>query len=474
MATKVGRIAHNNINASVKAASYAVRGPIVSRAQELAKTRQVFSCNIGNPHALNQKSLSYIRNVLSLVINPALLDSGIFPADCVRRAKKYLASLPDIGAYTESQGIQTVREEVAQFLLERDGHAADPANIFLTNGASEGVRLCMQTILREPAPGIKDGILTPIPQYPLYSALSTLLKGELVPYYLDEAKGWACSTTQLSESLAKAKAAGVSTRALVVINPGNPTGQLLDPKSMRDIISWCIKEQVCLMADEVYQENIWKSGASFTSFRKVALDMGAFKGNDSLQMISFHSVSKGFLGECGFRGGYFELLGLPAEVKAEIYKLASISLCSNTVGQIATGVMVQPPKEGDESYETYKKEKGDILSSLQRRSAKLSAALNKLQGMSCQQIDGAMYAFPTITLPQKAVTAAASMGVAADAMYCMGLLEATGIVVVPGSGFGQVDGTFHFRTTILPPEDKMDDVVVKLTQFHNEFMKKYA
>jgi len=88
-------------------------------------------------------------------------------------------------------------------------------------------------------------------------------------------------------------------------------------------------------------------------------------------------------------------------------------------------------------------------------------------------IDGAMYAFPTIKLPTKAVSSAASSGIEADEMYCLELLEETGIVVVPGSGFKQVEGTHHFRTTILPDEDKIEQVIVKLKDFHSNFLKKY-
>lgn len=384
-----------------------------------------------------------------------------------------------MGAYTESQGIYTVREDVSKFLLERDGYPSDPNDIFLTNGASEGVRFCMQTFLREPESGFKDGILAPIPQYPLYSALTTLLQGSLEPYYLDESNGWSCSSSMLSAALKSASSKGISIRALVVINPGNPTGQVLDEANMREIITFCATEGICLMADEVYQENIWKEGSKFLSFRKVALDMGLVsKVTDSdtkgLQMISFHSISKGFYGECGLRGGYFEIFGIPADVKAELYKLSSISLCSNTVGQVATGLMVQPPVRGEPSFAVYEAEKGAILSSLKRRAQMLSVALNALEGVSCNTIDGALYAFPTITLPAKAVAEAETQGLQADALYCMDLLNHTGIVLVPGSGFGQLPGSHHFRITILPPEDKIQEVVTLLGEFHSAFLKKYA
>ena len=118
-------------------------------------------------------------------------------------------------------------------------------------------------------------------------------------------------------------------------------GQVITKSVMIDIVKWCRENSICLMADEVYQENLWEND-KFTSFRQIAFEQNCFdeKENPSLQLISFHSISKGFLGECGLRGGYFELLGIPDNVKQELYKLASISLCSNTIGQIATGLMV--------------------------------------------------------------------------------------------------------------------------------------
>lgn len=113
-----------------------------------------------------------------------------FPPDIIERAEKYALS-QSMGAYSPSQGIKAVREEVAAFIEARDGSAADPEQIFLTNGASEGVRFVMASLLRGKLHGHNDGVLVPIPQYPLYSALTTLLNGELVPYYLDEPTGWA-------------------------------------------------------------------------------------------------------------------------------------------------------------------------------------------------------------------------------------------------------------------------------------------
>ncbi len=178
-------------------------------------------------------------------------------------------------------------------------------------------------------------------------------------YILDEENGWAMHIPQLEAELYKARSKGTTVRALAVINPGNPTGQCLTIENMKAVVRFCLKEKLVLVADEVYQENIWKKGMEFHSFKKVLCMMGdEAKG---LEMFSFHSVSKGFFGECGRRGGYMEMVNIHPEVKQELYKLSSIDLCSNTDGQIMMSCMVAPPKPGDVSYELYESERRSIL-----------------------------------------------------------------------------------------------------------------
>ena len=133
--------------------------------------------------------------------------------------------------------------------------------------------------------------------------------------------------------------------------------------------------------------------------------------------------------------------------------------------------MVNPPAADGASYPTYSKEKEGILGSLKRRAAKLESALNKLPGIATQPLEGAMYAFPTVDLPAGAIAAAKAAGKTADVFYALATLEETGIVMVPGSGFGQKDGTWHFRTTFLPPEEDMDNVIERFSAFHKGFMR---
>jgi alanine transaminase len=466
-----------SLNPAVVRAEYAVRGAILARAQELEQQLQdsssslpfpaIVRCNIGNPQAVGQAALTFPRQVLSAVLYPPLLDAGVLPADVVARARAYLASVPSPGAYSDSQGVPVVRQEVAKFIARRDGVAPiDPDEVFLTDGASAGVKLVMQTLISGP----DDAVLVPVPQYPLYPATLTLLNGTLLPYYLDEGAGWGANMAELRKVLAEARSKGKTVRGMVVINPGNPTGQSLSKETVQDIVSFCKAEDLALFADEVYQENVYGDAPPFYSARRAAVELGV----EGLPVVSFHSISKGFSGECGIRGGYFDLLGVPADVKAQLVKLASISLCSNVPGQFATGLMVNPPSSGEPSYELYAQERVAILKSLARRADRLCDALNALPGVTCNKAEGAMYLFPQIRLPTGAVEAASKAGLAPDAFYCLRLLEATGLCVVPGSGFGQVEGTFHFRTTFLPPDQQIDDVVARLGDFHRGFLSTYA
>lgn len=444
-----------DLGKAVLETEYAVRGPIVARAQELERQgRKIIYCNIGNPQALEQRPLTYLRQVLALCEYPALVDAcpkGI-PSDVAETARRILTeSKHGLGAYSESKGMRFVREAVADFIGARDGIEADPEAIYLTDGASKGV----QTALRVLIAGPKDGIMIPIPQYPLYSATITLYEGNQVPYYLDEDNDWKLSRQMLEDAFAKAASQGLRVKGISVINPGNPTGSVLDRDNIAMIIDFALAHNLSILADEVYQENVYRPGQKFVSFAKVMKE----KKETSVSLFSFHSCSKGYLGECGHRGGYMEIRNIPAEVAAQITKLQSVSLCANLPGQVATYLMVRPPREGEPSYASYRAEREAVLTELKKRAGLLAEGLNKVPGVKCNAVAGAMYAFPQITLPAGKT----------DEEYCMALLEKTGVCVVPGSGFGQIPGTAHFRTTILPPTEKIEEVVRRIAEFQASY-----
>jgi alanine transaminase len=309
--------------------------------------------------------------------------SKLYPKDAIKRAELLTKNIGSIGAYSHSKGISHIRENVAKFIEERDGYSVDPEHIFLTQGASEGVQRVLQMLTQNE----KSGIMIPIPQYPLYSATLSLVDASPVPYYLDESSNWGLSRENLSKSVEQARANGVDVRALVIINPGNPTGQCLSEDNIRDIIDFCHKERIVLLADEVYQTNIYQpEHRPFHSFKKILSSMGP--EYQEQELFSFHSTSKGMIGECGRRGGYFECTNIDNAVLDQLYKMASINLCPNVHGQIMVDLMTNPPVKGDESYPQYKAEYDAIYESLGRRAIKLADSFNKLEGVTCNSAEG--------------------------------------------------------------------------------------
>lgn len=261
----------------------------------------------------------------------------------------------------------------------RDGFPADPKEIYLSAGASSGVN----TLLHVTCASEKTGVMVPIPQYPLYTASLSVLNAKCVPYYLDESKNWGTDLAAVNDAYDKAVAEGTDVRAIVVINPGNPTGASLSVDDIKAVIDFAAQKKLVVMADEVYQTNVFKG--KFHSFKGVLRSMQKEDSEKykNVELASLHSISKGMVGECGHRGGYFELCGFDPKVVDEIYKFVSISLCAPVIGQCLVELMVNPPKEGEPSYELYKKEYDAIFAGLQERATALYTAFMKMEGVEC-------------------------------------------------------------------------------------------
>lgn len=347
---------------------------------------------------------------------------------------------------------------------ERDGYPSDPNHIYLTTGASEGVSLLINMLISGP----KDGILIPIPQYPLYTAALAQYGGVPIPYYLDETVGWLTHPDDVEKAVQNAISSGIKPKGLVVINPGNPTGSLLKEEAIHRLIQVAEKHSLVLLADEVYQDNLHQREIQkFYSFKKIVCDR-----QSNVSLVSFHSISKGVTGECGRRGGYFETHNLSSEINALIYKMRSVTLCPPLAGQIGVDCLVRPPRPGDESYALWKEETSAIHKALATRTHVMAERLNQLEGVTCVDSPGALYLFPRIRLPRKAYEAARAAGKEPDTFYSLALLDETGICTVSGSGFGQKEGELHYRLTCLC--DGVDEYVGKLEKFHKGFMAKYA
>lgn len=473
------------VNQNIIEMEYAVRGPIPKRAAELKKQgMETIFCNIGNPQALGQRPLTFYRQVLGLVEDPSKIVrerqlnklfknnnntlSGIKDTDLISDyvldlSEKFIARMENgMGAYSVSNGPLFIREAIAEFIDKRDGadtsHGvrSNPDNIFITNGASESAKHLIELLISDK----NDGIMVPIPQYPLYSASIKKAGGVQVNYYPDEDNGWTLNRAILEESLTSAKKAAVTVKAIVVINPGNPTGAILDEKIIKEVIDFARENDIIIIADEVYQENVY--GAEFVSFARVL-------GADTVPLFSLHSISKGFYGECGHRGGYLEIRNTPKALGSDlsfvdiILKQASISLCSNTVGQLLIYLMVNPPQEGTEPYSQFTKERQLILDALYEKATMLKDGFKQMDSVECFGKTGAMYLFPRLNKLPAGTT---------DFDYCMNLLEKTGLCTVNGSGFGQKDGTNHLRIAFLPPKELIEKVLPEWIKFHNEYVNK--
>ncbi|MBC8503914.1 MAG: aminotransferase class I/II-fold pyridoxal phosphate-dependent enzyme [Anaerolineales bacterium] len=463
---------------------YAVRGPIPQRAAELQREgKPIIFCNIGNPQALGQPSMTYYRQVLSLVEDPSkiqrerqlkqlfeespvseLKDDDFISDDVLDLSEQITRMTKNgTGAYTESKGFDFIREAIAEFIDKRDdvegsgGVKSDPEKIFLTTGASGGVKYVIDLLIADP----NDGIMIPIPQYPLYSASIKKAGGVQVDYYPDEDSDWTFSRDVLDESLDKARQQGVMVKGIVVINPGNPTGAVLNRNSIDEVIQFAKENGLVIIADEVYQENIYNG--EFISFAKALGDL-------KVPLFSLHSISKGFYGECGHRGGYLEVRNPPKVQGSDLdfldllLKQASVSLCSNTAGQLLTYLMVSPPEEDSHSYVQFVQEKKNILRDLRKKAAIVREAFAQMEGVECFGETGAMYLFPRLNKLPEGKT---------DFDYCLALLEETGLCTVNGSGFGQKAGTNHLRIAFLPPTPLLEDVLPRWIEFHNRYVNSY-
>ncbi|KAF2905114.1 hypothetical protein ILUMI_01063 [Ignelater luminosus] len=469
----------NNINPNIKKMEYPLCGLFEARIAELEREikngvkkpfTEIIKPDTGDCHAIGQSPITFIRQVMSIVLYPPLLDDPKFPDDAKQRARVILNACRggSIGSYTDATGIEIIRKHAAEFIEKRDGIPCNWEDVTLCGGAADGIKKILKLFIKE-TNGKRAGVMIPIPQYYFYSVTLDEFGLHKIRYYLDESQKWSVNIEEMQRSIDKAKEICIP-KVLVIINPGNPTGQVLTRKNIEEIIQFAYKENLYILADEVHQNNIYSENSKFYSFKKVMTEMG--KPYADMELSSFMSCSKGYSGECGFRAGFSETLNMCPEVKAVFHKASSPMLCSAT-GQACLEPLVCPPESGEPSYELFIKEKKDILDSLKSQAKLLVDTLNKFEGISCNEVQGAMYAFPQIKFSLRAIEAAKEQNQSPDKFYATEVLENTGIYIAPGEGFGQVPRTYHFCVTTLLPVNKMKIMLKNLEVFHKEFMDRY-
>ncbi|XP_053323519.1 alanine aminotransferase 2-like [Spea bombifrons] len=433
---------------------------------------ELAACHLGDPHATGQRPCTFLRQVAALCSYPALLDSDVFPEDAKNKAKAIMRTLDggSVGSYNPGYTSQTLPRKIARFIERRDGAPCDPRNVIVSGGATEAIVSVLALVVNEEEP-LKTGIMVSAPRCPLYPDVIAMCGAVVVEYELDEERGWSLNADNIRRSLSAARRR-CQPKVLCVINPGDPTGRVESREGIEEVIRLAAEVNLLLFADEVYQEDVFGAGAAFHSFKKVLCEMGP-PYSEQIQLVSVNSISKGVFGECGLRGGYVEFVNIDPSVFEKLYVLKSFNL-PNVLGSLALEVLVDPPQPGDPSYGTFIQERQTVLSNLAEKARLTEEILNRAPGIRCNPAQGAIYSFPRIEIPDKAMKLAEARGMEPDTFFCHQLLEDTGIVLAAGSSFGQAEGTHHIRVTLLPPVEKLTNILKKIVEFHGSFMRKYS
>ncbi|KAK9869462.1 hypothetical protein WA026_003217 [Henosepilachna vigintioctopunctata] len=470
------------LNPYFRELSFYISLPVYVRVSEIEKELQsgvkkpfkkLYKSIIGDCHAMGQIPITFIRQVLSIVTYPELLRSCEMPEDVKSRAKDLLMACAghSIGAYTAPFGMEMVRKHCAQYITKRDeGLPSDWTNIILGNGATSCIKSILHLLQCE-VNSKRSGVMIPVPQYPLYQAALKEFNLHQINYYLDESSNWSLEVTELDRALLESKKVSYP-RAIVIINPGNPTGQVLTRKNMEEIVKFAHVNNLIILADEVYQQNIYDDNSEFISFKRVIMEMGL--PYSEIELVSFMSCSKGYMGECGIRGGFIEIVNMDPFVKNMYMEVVSSLLCPNVMGQIVLDLVCNPPEKGEPSYDQFILEKSKILNTFKEKARLVKETFDSIEGISCNPVQGAMYAFPQIHFPPKFIDEAKKQSREPDDLYTVRLVDETGICVSPGSLFGQQSGTYHFRNTILHQTDDLKEMLYIFKTFHENFIKIYS
>uniref|UniRef100_A0A3Q2WR57 alanine transaminase n=1 Tax=Haplochromis burtoni TaxID=8153 RepID=A0A3Q2WR57_HAPBU len=413
--------------------------------------KEVIDVFQGDLHRAGMKPLTFVRQVLAACVYPPLINSSNLPLDVRQRAQEELGRcVGGSGYYNQTSQIKLY----CQFCNVQDIHSTEMPFRPLLN--------------REASP--RTGVLIPVPCHNKTVLSITQLGAVAVPYYLSEEQGWALQVEELQRALESAK--GVCNPvALYVINPGNPAGYVQSQKSVLEVIRFAWEKRLFLLVDELYQDRVYGENCEFVSYKRAVSEMGPpFSG--TVELASFHSVSKGFSGEyvCGLRAGYVELVNLDPAVMKYIHTLFSKDACSPVLGQIALDLMTDPPKPGDPSYLLYKQVGPENCTLVYVK--KVHEVVNSLPGFSCPPIEGGLFAFPRLHLTPKAIQKAKELGLQPDTFYCTRLLEEGGVFTGPGWEYGQKEGTYHIRYNTSRALFK--ELLRRLSSFHMTFMKDFS
>ncbi|MEY4366584.1 MAG: hypothetical protein RLZZ305_1928 [Actinomycetota bacterium] len=384
---------------------YDIRGPVLEEAKRLEdQGHRIMKLNIGNPHPFGFEA------------PPEIL------VDVIRH-------LPQAQGYSDSQGVRSARTAVVQHYQERGIDITDPDDIWLGNGVSELIQLALNALLDQ-----GDEVLIPAPDYPLWTASTSLAGGRPVHYLCDESKDWNPDLDDIRSKISK------NTKAIVVINPNNPTGAVYDRATLRSIADLAVEHNIVVFADEIYDKILYDDAVHHT-FAEVAPDVLTF---------TFNGLSKAYR-LAGFRSGWMMVTG-PRKHAASyiegINMLTNMRLCANHPAQYA----IQTALGGRQSIKELILPGGRLLA---QRDAAVEA-LARIPGVTCVKPKGALYVFPRLDPEMYPIVD--------DRRFVLDFLRAEHVLMVQGTGFNWPRPD-HLRIVTLPWAKDLTEAIGRLGNF---------
>ncbi|MBP6422808.1 putative aminotransferase [Candidatus Propionivibrio aalborgensis] len=393
---------------------YDIRGPVLQQAKQMEdEGHKIIKLNIGNLAAFGFDSPEEIQ--LDMIHN-----------------------LPHAAGYTESKGIFPARKAVMHYTQQKHIKGVTLEDIYIGNGASELIVMAMNALLNA-----GDEVLVPAPDYPLWTAAVSLSSGTPRHYLCEEDNEWLPNLDDIRAKITP------QTRAIVVINPNNPTGALYPDSMLLDIIAIAREHSLIIFADEVYDKVLY-DGRQHTSIAALAEDV---------LMVTFNSLSKNYR-SCGYRAGWLVVSGDLRDAGDYIEgleMLASMRLCSNVPGQYG----IQTALGGYQSID-------DLIAPTGRMCRQRDLAyelITAIPGVSCVKPKATLYMFPRLDpliYPIKN-----------DQEFIAELLQEERVLLVQGSGFNWPSPD-HFRLVFLPYEDDLREAVARIARFLEAYRKRHG
>ena len=385
---------------------YAIRDVLLIVDEVKKSGKEMLYLNIGDPNIYDFETP---RHLIEATYK-AMLDNhnGYSPSSGTKEA------LDAIGVEAERKGIKNIQD------------------MFVTTGASEAIDICLTSLVNA-----GENILTPTPGYPLYTAIQSKLQMEPNPYYLNEENGWQPDIDDIKSKINE------KTKAIIVINPNNPTGSNTKKETLQQIIDLALEHNLVIFADEIYDKLLMDDE------EHIALA----SLNSEVPIITFGGLSKNYMAP-GWRIGWGVISGNQTVLKDYIEAINKI-LRSRLSANHPEMYSIAPALLGDQTHIAESMEK------LTRRRNMTVEMLNTIDGISLVKPEGSFYAFPKLDIEHD------------DMHFVSELIKETGVVVVPGSGFGQIPGTKHFRLVFLPPDDVLKKAYERIGEFFISYKKKY-